>query len=159
MSGISALSGVTATAIVGTVTTADVETVGLRTDVAVTVTDKASSGAVAGAVYFIGVPLAVVMGEIVPHGELDGKERRNVQIKRFPGLQYMDFSSSSKAIFMTSMLNGVATLLYIDMTGRARSIWQPTSITTGFAVSSRDGRRLAIAGGTLNSNVWLVKNF
>jgi len=68
VSGISALSGVTATPIVGTVTTADVETAGLRADVAVTVTCKASTGAVAGAVYFVAVPLAVLVGDIVPHG-------------------------------------------------------------------------------------------
>lgn len=52
-------------------------------------------------------------------------------------------------------------LLYVDLEGRANVLWQE-----GFAcrdwtwgVPSPDGRHLALVGYTVDSNVWILKNF
>jgi hypothetical protein len=52
----------------GTVTTAEADAMVLVTEVAVRVTCKSLSGGVVGAVYLLGAPLAVAVGESMPQG-------------------------------------------------------------------------------------------
>ena len=66
--GISALYAESETLIAGTVIKAVLVTSVLKTDVAVRLTGKSLSGAVGGAVYVVGVPLAVVVGDALPQG-------------------------------------------------------------------------------------------
>jgi len=71
----------------------------------------------------------------------------------------MDFSVDSKGLFMNSTSNGVGTLLYVDLAGKATPLWQPKYPNVGYAFSTRDGRHLAIIGETLYSNLWTLKDF
>jgi hypothetical protein len=89
----------------------------------------------------------------------DGRKAHNIEIKGWPDLDYMDFSVDGKGLFMTSTSNGVSTLLFVDLTGKAHPLWQPKSPTVGWAIATRDGRRLAILGQTENSNVWMIRGF
>jgi hypothetical protein len=66
--GISALYVESDNVIAGTVIMAVLVTAVLKTDVAVRLTGRSLSGAVGGAVYVVGVPLAVVVGDAVPQG-------------------------------------------------------------------------------------------
>ena len=88
----------------------------------------------------------------------EGHAPRQTEITGWPGLQYMDFSSDSKGLFMTSTRNGISALLYVDLTGKAHSLWEPKLPTVGWAITTRDGKRLAIVGFSVVSNVWSVKN-
>jgi Tol biopolymer transport system component len=89
----------------------------------------------------------------------DGGPTHDVEIKGWPGLDYMDFSADSKGLFMNSTSNGVGTLLYVDLAGRARPLWEPRNPNVGYAFSTRDGRHLAIIGQSSNSNLWMLKDF
>ena len=89
----------------------------------------------------------------------DGHPTHDVEIKGWPGLNFMDFSADSKGLFMNSMSNGVGTLLYVDLTGRAKPLWQPKYPNVLWALPTRDGRHLAIAAESSNSNLWVLKDF
>jgi serine/threonine protein kinase/Tol biopolymer transport system component len=89
----------------------------------------------------------------------DGGSSHDVEIKGYPGLDYMDFSADSKGIFMNSTSNGVGTLLYVDLTGKVHPLWQPKYPYVGYAFPTRDGRHLAIIGGSAYSNVWMLNDF
>jgi hypothetical protein len=67
-SGNSVPTGATATTIAGTVTDAVLAAPLLATEVAVNVTLTSLAGGVPGAVYVVATPLAVDVGETVPHG-------------------------------------------------------------------------------------------
>jgi eukaryotic-like serine/threonine-protein kinase len=89
----------------------------------------------------------------------DGHPIHDVEIKGWPGLNFMDFSADSKGLFMNSTSNGVGTLLYVDLTGRAKPLWQPKYPNVLWAFPTRDGRHLAIAAESSNSNLWVLKDF
>ncbi len=75
-SGNRALTGVTETVTASTVTV-EVLATELKTDVAVIVTERSLAGGVLAAVYVVGAPLDVEVGEIVPQG---GVEQDTLQV-------------------------------------------------------------------------------
>jgi len=89
----------------------------------------------------------------------DGRKANNIEIKGWPGLEFMDFSADSKGLFMNSTSNGVSTLLFADLNGKAHLLWQPKSPSVEWALPTRDGHRLAISGQTTNSNIWMIRGF
>lgn len=89
----------------------------------------------------------------------DGRPTRDLEIKGWPGLNYMDFSAHSNGFFINSLSNGIGTLLYVDQSGKGRPIWQPKSPIANWGTPTRDGRRLALYGETSNSNLWMIKDF
>jgi eukaryotic-like serine/threonine-protein kinase len=89
----------------------------------------------------------------------DGRPAHDIDVKGWPGLNNIDFSADSKGVFMNSTSNGVATLLYVDLAGNARALWQPKYPTVSNAMPSRDGRHLAITGESDSSNLWMLRDF
>src|SRR5262249_4373657 len=89
----------------------------------------------------------------------DGRPAHDLAIKGWPGLNFMDFSADSKGLFMNSTSNGVGTLLYVDLAGRATPLWQPKYPNVFWAFPPGDGRHLAISMESSNSNLWMLKDF
>jgi hypothetical protein len=53
-----------------------------------------------------------------------------------------------------------STLLYVDLTGKARVLWQHKGASGRFwGVPSPDGRYVAILSEVVSSNVWMVEGF
>ena len=50
-------------------------------------------------------------------------------------------------------------LLYVDLEGRATSLWQQKGSYGTWGVPSPDGSKLAILGTTVDQNVWMLENF
>jgi len=92
----------------------------------------------------------------------DGAIFRDVQIEGWAGLRDVGWSAHSDGLFLTSVRAGGSTLLYVDLNGRARGLWQPKKEkeNVSLPVSSPDGRHLAFAvSATSDSNVWMLENF
>ena len=52
------------------------------------------------------------------------------------------------------------TLLYVDLKGNARVLWQYRGAGNEiWGIPSPDGRYMAIRGGAFSSNVWMVEGF
>jgi hypothetical protein len=58
-----------------------------------------------------------------------------------------------------SALPLASTLLYVDLKGNARILWERKGGFNIWGKASRDGRYLAILGGVFNSNVWMLEGF
>jgi hypothetical protein len=52
-----------------------------------------------------------------------------------------------------------STLLYLELRGNARLLWQPRGWIGLEGVPSPDGRHLAMAGLADDRNVWMVEKF
>ncbi len=89
----------------------------------------------------------------------DGRQLHDLEIKGWPGLNFMDFSADSKGLFMNSTAHGIKTLVYVDLKGKGHPLWHPESPRVGWATPTRDGSHLAILGESSNSNLWMLKNF
>jgi len=81
-------------------------------------------------------------------------------VKGWPNLTGLDWSPDGKGFYCGSVSPQSRTLLYVDLNGNARVLWQYKA-TGGqiWAVPSPDGRHLAIRGDVINSNAWMLEGF
>jgi len=78
----------------------------------------------------------------------------------WPNITGLDWSPDGRGLYCGSVSPQVNTVLYVDLKGNARVLWQ----TKGggsyiWGVPSPDGRYLALLGDVTNSNVWMVEGF
>jgi len=60
-----------------------------------------------------------------------------------------------------ALMGGAADLAYLDLQGNVHPLWKTQSFSSfgTWGIPSRDGRHLAIEGGTQDTNVWTLENF
>ena len=72
----------------------------------------------------------------------------------------VDWAADSKGLFLASNHTGLRwSLLYIDLLGSVRELWQLDNIWPSWAVPSRNGKYVAMPAPTIESNVWMAKDF
>jgi eukaryotic-like serine/threonine-protein kinase len=87
----------------------------------------------------------------------DGSDRE-IRVKGWPNNTNLDWSNDGKGFYCGSSSPQGGTLLYVDLKGNARVLWQYKGATSQiWGVSSPDGRYLAILATTTNSNVWMLE--
>ncbi|MGA7414961.1 MAG: hypothetical protein WBW33_31115, partial [Bryobacteraceae bacterium] len=87
---------------------------------------------------------------------LSGTADREIAVKGWPDITGLGWSLDGKGLYCGSSSARACTLLYVDMDGNARVLWQHKGGGTEIrGVPSPDGRFLAIQGAVINSNVWM----
>jgi eukaryotic-like serine/threonine-protein kinase len=91
---------------------------------------------------------------------LSGGSDREVTVEGWPNLTGLDWSADGKGLYCGSVSPQSSTLLYVDLKGNAKVLWQ-YKVAGGsiWGVPSPDCRYLAILGAVTNSNVWMVEGF
>jgi Tol biopolymer transport system component len=92
---------------------------------------------------------------------LSGGTDREIPVKGWPNLTGLQWSPDGKGLYCgSSPLRGNA-VLYVDLEGNARVLWQSKGVMVGpiWGIPSPDGKYLAIRGQTRNSNVWMLEGF
>ena len=85
---------------------------------------------------------------------------RDLVVSGWYGFRYgPDWAPDGKGFYVGSSSPTGATLLYIDLEGRASPVWEQQGSLGTWGVASPDGRHLAILGYTVDSNVWMLENF
>ena len=90
---------------------------------------------------------------------LSGSSDREITVKGWPNNTAVDWSPDGKGLYCGSVSPQGSTLLYVDLKGNARVLWQYKGRGEIWGVPSPDGRYLAIRGSVLNSNVWMIEGF
>ncbi len=95
---------------------------------------------------------------------LSGGSDREITVKRLPNLAWgsLDWSPDAKGLYVSSVSPQNRTLLYVDLKGNARVLWQlkgSGGLDNFWGIPSPDGRYLAIAGSAIDSNVWMLEGF
>jgi Tol biopolymer transport system component len=93
---------------------------------------------------------------------LSGGSDREITVKGWPNLPRMGlhWSPEQKGFYCGSTSPQTNTLLYVDLKGNARVLWQYNGWARSiFGIPSPDGRYLAIPQSGRNSNVWLLEGF
>jgi hypothetical protein len=91
---------------------------------------------------------------------LSGGSDREITLKGWPNIAGIEWTLDGKGLYCGSVSPQGSTLLYVDLKGNARVLWQYR--VPGwqiFGVPSPDGRYLAMQQGVFNSNVWMVEGF
>jgi hypothetical protein len=86
---------------------------------------------------------------------LGGGDPRDVIVQGWSNLHTIDWAADGKGWYSSSRSAAAITLLYIDLQGHARAL----SETVQWAVTSPDGRHLALLEWTTASNAWMIENF
>jgi Tol biopolymer transport system component len=93
---------------------------------------------------------------------LSGGPDRDITVKGWPTLSFLglEWSADGKGFYCGSVSYHGRTVLYVDLKGNARVLWQSSGMG-GYVwgIPSPDGRYLAIQGEASNSNVWMVEGF
>jgi hypothetical protein len=84
----------------------------------------------------------------------------NQTVKGWPNITGLDWSPYGKGFYCGSASPQGPTLLYVDLKGNARVLWQYKG-GSGFiwGIPSPDGHYLAILGQPVNRNVWMLEGF
>jgi serine/threonine protein kinase len=91
---------------------------------------------------------------------LSGGSDREITVKGWPNVTGLDWSPDGKGFYCGSRSPQGGTLLYVDLKGDARVLWQYKGGSGDiYCVPSPDGRYLAIHGNATSSNVWMVEGF
>jgi hypothetical protein len=80
-------------------------------------------------------------------------------MKGWGGFGTVNWQADGRGFFVTSLSPGGASLLHVSMDGHAQVLWEQKGSRHLYGVSSPDGRYLAFAGSTADSNAWLIENF
>jgi WD40 repeat protein len=92
---------------------------------------------------------------------LSGGPESEISVKGWPSLaDSLEWSPDGKGLYCVSRSPQGDTLLYVDLKGIARPVWQHKGWAgETWAVPSPDGRYLAIGSGVLTNNVWMLEGF
>ena len=90
---------------------------------------------------------------------LTGRPERSVIVKGWGTFCNVNWAADGQGFFVSSKSPRTASLLHVSPDGQAQLLWQQNSGQGAVGFPSPDGRKLAITGATVDSNVWLVENF
>jgi Tol biopolymer transport system component/DNA-binding winged helix-turn-helix (wHTH) protein len=86
----------------------------------------------------------------------DGSER-SVAVRGWTGIESIDWDANSKGIWATTSDEKENALLHVDLQGNARTVWRPKNKIVGWAIPSRDGKRLALNIRSVSANAWMLE--
>jgi Tol biopolymer transport system component len=90
---------------------------------------------------------------------LRGGSPRVIQAKGLNAMQALSWSADRKGLYVANAVHEESDLLYVDLKGNARALWQNHGGSPAIGLPSPDGRYLGILGSTMNSNMWMMENF
>jgi serine/threonine protein kinase/Tol biopolymer transport system component len=89
----------------------------------------------------------------------EGDSDRDLVVNGWAAFNSVDWAADGKSLFVSSQSPTSATLLHVDLEGHATPLWEQRGAWRTYAIAAPNGRRLAIAGMTSSSNVWMIDNF
>jgi Tol biopolymer transport system component len=92
---------------------------------------------------------------------LSGGSESEIAVKGWPNLAgELEWSPDGKGLYLTSRSPQATTLLYVDLKGNAKPLWEKKGpLGVLWSVPSPNGHYLAIGGAVYNSNVWMLEGF
>jgi hypothetical protein len=88
---------------------------------------------------------------------LDGGPERDIRINEWVSVVAFDWAADGKSFWASVMLRGERRALgNIDLRGNLTTVLNDGKPFMGWAIPSRDGKRLAMWESTGNSNVWML---
>ena len=89
---------------------------------------------------------------------LNGAQEKVLNVSGSPSLESLDWAADSKTLWAATAGEKENELLQIDMRGNARVVWHPKKIKVGWAIPSRDGKKLALHVNSISANIWMLEH-
>jgi Tol biopolymer transport system component len=90
---------------------------------------------------------------------LDGTLESEVQPEGVRFISTIDWAHDANGFYCgASDVSGRGALLLVDLKGKVRTQWQRPAQRDMWGIPSPDGKRIAVLGTTVDSNVWLMED-
>jgi DNA-binding winged helix-turn-helix (wHTH) protein/Tol biopolymer transport system component len=89
---------------------------------------------------------------------LNGAPEKLLNVSGSPNLISLDWAADSKTLWAATAGEKENELLQLDMRGNARVVWHPKKIKVGWAIPSRDGKKLALHVNSISANIWMLEH-
>jgi Tol biopolymer transport system component len=90
---------------------------------------------------------------------LIGETPQDVTVKGWNILTSVRWTADGNGLLVSSHSPRGAVMLYVDLQGNARLLWEQPGGIDVYGVPSPDGRHLAMRGWNVESNLWMMENF
>ena len=90
---------------------------------------------------------------------LRGDPDSDIVVKGWAGFNAVNWAADGQSLFVSSQSPTSSTLLHVDLEGHATPLWDQRGSWRIRGVPAPNGRDIAIAGITSDSNVWMMENF
>lgn len=88
---------------------------------------------------------------------VDGGADRWITVSGSPRIGAIDWAADSKTVWAATEGDKENELLQVDLHGNARVVWHPKKIKVGWAIPSRDGKKLALHVNSTSANIWMLE--
>jgi hypothetical protein len=90
---------------------------------------------------------------------LAGQPPLNFDVEGISTSTFLDWAPDGQGLFVSKPTSHGFALLYSDLRGKTRNLWEQEGSLGISALPSPDGRHIAIRGWNVNSNIWMIENF
>ena len=90
---------------------------------------------------------------------LPGVTEREIAVPQAAPLESVAWAMDGSGFFVTDRSATSASAWYVPLNGQPRKLWEQKGSLRTWAVPSPDGKKLAIAGVSRQSNVWMLEGF
>ena len=90
---------------------------------------------------------------------LNGGPTKTITLKAYSDLLDLSWAADSHALFVSSMTSDGAIMLHLEWNGHTQPIFQDRRATYLAAISSPDGKHVAIWADAIEANAWIIDNF
>ena len=90
---------------------------------------------------------------------VSGGAAREIKTKGMETTNFLDWSADGKAVFVSRPTRRGFELVRLDLSGNRQVVWEERGGLGTSALSSPDGKHLAIRGWNVTSNFWAMTNF
>jgi eukaryotic-like serine/threonine-protein kinase len=108
-----------------------------------------------------GTQVAVLTGPAGPIQilSLRGQPPQAIQVQGSNAMQALNWASDGKGLYVANAAHGGSVLLYVDLKGDTRSLWENHGGNWAIGLPSPGRRHLVIQGSDVSSNIWMLENF
>lgn len=88
---------------------------------------------------------------------LDSGADRWITVSGSRRIAAIDWAADNKGVWAATAGDKENELLQIDLHGNARVVWHPKKVKVGWAIPSRDGKKLALHVNSTSANIWMLE--
>ena len=90
---------------------------------------------------------------------LDGRPARKVTVQGQRNFDWLFWAPDGKGFYVSTQGEDRSLLLYVDLHGSVRSVWEEAGGLGTRGIPSPDGKHIALQSWTLATNLWMMENF
>jgi DNA-binding winged helix-turn-helix (wHTH) protein/Tol biopolymer transport system component len=90
---------------------------------------------------------------------LAGQPPLTINVESIKTSTFLDWAPDGQGLFVSQPTSHGFALLYVDLLGKTRTLWEQEGSLGISALPSPDGRHIAIRGWNVSSNIWMMENF